>query len=248
MKEALQELKSNSILIEAGTKVIWPHQGNRIGALDMSEAIGEFSGRSVYATNNSTIAYICDSQFFVTPYTHEAEETLEDAGFTKEWFYVPCSNGDLPFEQADKWAKLRAAAQKSYEQAFEKECRAYCADHHIREISDRALSKCLQVPEKGMRIQVNGIESTYYPALQSVGILNETGREKLGHYCTNKVLVAFVYLDGKTYLARGSWILNELNLAGFLTCKNIYAPTLRDGRGILDPELKAKFDSLPRFI
>lgn len=248
MKDSmLQDLKRKSIEIRKGTKVIWPLQGDRVGALDMSRVIGEFLARPVYAINNSTIAYIYNGQFFITPYTRDSEKTLKDLGFTEESFYVPCSNGDIPKHQADKWNRLRATAQKLYDSTFAQECAEYCRQHHIREISDRALNNCLQVPNEGMRIRVRGIESTYFPILQS-GILNESEYKKLGRYAISKNLVVFVYRNGKTYFAKGWWIITELNLAGFQSTKDFYIPSSLEDTGILDPGLKIKFAMLPAYI
>ena len=242
----LQELKEKgSIEIFRGTRVIWPLQGDRIGTLDMTEVIGKFLGVPVYATNNSTIAYIDHGHFYIAPYTREAIEILRNTGFTKEDFYVPCSNGDIPKKQAKKWEQLRTAARDTYATNFALECADWCKKHRIREISDRALDRCLEVPEEGMKIRVNGIESTYYPILQS-GILNESSCEKLGRYSSGKNIVVFVYRNGKTYIAKGLWIITELNLAGFQSTKSFYVPSLKDD-GILEPHLKKQFALMPAF-
>ena len=244
---ALQELKQASVEIRKGTKVIWPLQGNRVGSLDMSEVIGKFLGRPVYAMNNSTIAYIQGGHFFITPYTRENREILEGAGFTEESFYVPCSNGDIPKYHADKWRRLRANARELYESNFARECAEYCDQHHIKEIRDRTLLNCLQVPDSGMRIRVSGIESTYFPILQS-SILTEYEKKKLGRYAISKNLVAFVYRDGKTYLAKGWWIVTELNLAGFQSTKEFYIPSSLNDDEILEPSLRAKFELMPAYL
>ena len=63
-------------------------------------------------------------------------------------------------------------------------------------------------------------------------------------YAKNKSVIVFVYRDGRTYLAKGWWVLRELNTSGYQCTKEFSVPDFKS-EDITDQALKEKFDSLP---
>ena len=49
-----------------------------------------------YAVNNGKLCFVEDNEVFVVPYNGQAISCLKRAGFRKENFYVPFSNGEYP--------------------------------------------------------------------------------------------------------------------------------------------------------
>lgn len=237
----MDNLKKNSQLIYPGIVVMY-HKGTE-DQLDMSEVASKFNGQ--YSTNNSTIAYIDDFQVFVTPFTRQAFETLQYAGFKgcSSNFYVPFSNGDIPKLEAAEWEQLRKAARQSYRIDFTDDCGNWCDEHHIGRISEKSLAACFRMPEAGVPIKNRSYEDWYYPVCTHES-MDSTVTVKLGKYCTNNGVCVFVYRDGATYVAKGSGILKELNAANFNKA-DFFVP-FSNGEEITDSELKALWDSIPK--
>lgn len=104
-------LLSNSIAVCDGMITYFP-QFCESATLHVSDITSKFN--ACFATNNSTVAFICDRQMYVTPYTNDVIATLVECGYCKDSFYVPFSNWDYPKHAKEKWEELRAAARKTY--------------------------------------------------------------------------------------------------------------------------------------
>ncbi len=104
-------LLSNSIAVCDGMITYFP-QFCESATLHVSHIVSEFDSR--FAINNSTVAFICGDQMYVTPYTDDVVKTLADYGYHEDSFYVPFSNWDYPRHAKEKWEELRTAARKTY--------------------------------------------------------------------------------------------------------------------------------------
>lgn len=120
MQQNLKQLKRNSIHARTGMPVRWPNQ-KRPGSLDVNKIVRGKESEHKFAQNNGIIAYVCDGKLYVTPYTHDAVLTLEEAGFVRTSnLYVPFSNGDLPQEGAlNKWEHLIRRAHQANQAAID---------------------------------------------------------------------------------------------------------------------------------
>ncbi len=103
-KEKLEELLKESIRVTTNTTQVYPQFHAEDKATFVPELIEKFA--NCYSINNSTVAYVFDNGFFVTPYTSSVVETLRANGFKYENFYVPFSNWDYPKEQQWEWERL----------------------------------------------------------------------------------------------------------------------------------------------
>ncbi len=125
---------------------------------------------------------------------------------------------------------------------------AYCKEHNIGGISDEVLKKCFVIPDEGIDIRLYSFgipfETKYYP------IINENNYKMaadwyLGRYCVSNGIVAFVYRDGRTYIAKkNEKLINELHQAGFKW--RSMEVLLSDGKEIIDPVLKAKWEEITK--
>lgn len=238
----LEELKQNSIHIIPGTIAYWP-QHDQEEEIHPEEMLSKFNGR-VYAANNSTIAFILDQEFFVTPYTRATMRILRDAGYTEASFYVPFSNWDYPKYAAERWLELRRWAQQTYLEDYNRDANEWSDKHGFNAISDEAIAKTICVPTTGLPFHSpRGYDDKYYGACQGY-FLDCSAVMVIGTFRRNNGVVAFVYRDGMTYLARGYKIIPDLTAAGYKE-SSFFVP-LSNGETITDPSLAAQWESLKR--
>lgn len=237
----MKELKKNSIHVAGSVVVCWPQFGGKEEIIDLSEIGSKFNG--VYNVNNSTICFVHDG-IFVTPYTREAIATIEAAGLRREHdLYVPFSNWDYPKYEEAKWQYLLKLAQESHDRAYEADCVEWCNEHNIGELSAETMERCFKIPRSGVPVKHLYYEDTVYPACSET-MLDCTVADKLGSYCTNNGRVVFVYRDGHTYVAKGYWIVSELEHVGY-SKSGLFVP-FSNGEQITDFGLASQWEALTK--
>ena len=237
----MNTLKENSVRITRGTVACWPQYGNREETVTMEEIRSKFNG--AYSMNNSTICFVMDDEVFVTPFTREALDKLENAGFTRAYFYVPFSNWDYPKNDKDKWEHLCELASESYYHDYEIDCAKWCDEHLIGRLNKETMERCFRIPHKGVPVKHLRFTDVYYPICNEP-CMDSTVVGKLGHYCTNNGKVVFVYRDGHTYVTKGYKILKELRAAGYQET-GLFVP-FSNGEQIADPKLAAEWDRITK--
>ena len=237
---SMDSLKEGAVRIYNGMIAIYP-QFAQEEALDVSELVPKFNG--CYATNNSTVCFVSDNEVFVTPYTRVTMNSLHAANFCEKYFYVPFSNGDYPKYERTQWNTLLEEARRSHAKDFADDCATYCDEHHIGTIKEETLKNCFIMPSTGVRVKHFYFESCYYPAINSE-VLDSTAADSIGHFCTNNGKVVFVYRDGKTYVAKGYKILEELRAAGY-TEKGLFVP-FSNGEQIQDYVMRERWESITK--
>lgn len=237
---AMDSLKEGAVRVYSGMIAVFP-QFAQEEALNISELAPKFNG--CYATNNSTVCFVSDNEVFVTPYTRITMRSLRSAGFCEKYFYVPFSNGDYPKAEQFKWNSLREKARQSYVEDFVEDCVSYCDEHHIGTISEETLGNCFEMPATGVKVKHLYFEDCYYPIINST-CFDCTAVDRIGHFCTNNGKVVFVYRNGKTYVAKGYKILNELRAAGY-TESGFFVP-FSNGEEIQDYALRVRWESITK--
>lgn len=236
----INHIKENSIRIYNGmVTVFW--QFHTEEALDVSDLASKFNG--CYATNNSTICFVSDNEVFVTPHTRLIETLLKSEGFKKETFYVPFSNGNYPKAEKVQWELLQEKAMQSRENEFLEACTCYCDEHGIGCISRETLENCFEIPADGIKVIHHYFEDHYYPFLNSRSFDCVAG-SFIGRYSRNNGKVAFVYRDGKTYVAKGYKIIAELEEAGFKE-SSFFVP-FSNNEKIQDQALRARWNTITK--
>jgi len=233
-------LKEEAVRIYTGMVVVFP-QFSQEEVLNVSELAPKFNG--CYAMNNSTVCFVTDNEIFVTPYTRIVMRSLRSAGFRQEYFYVPFSNWDYPKSKQFRWNSLREKARQSYEEDFTEDCVSYCDEHRIGTIREETLRNCFEMPSTGVRVKHLYFENCYYPIINS-SCFDCVAIDNIGHFCTNNGKVVFVYRNGKTYVAKGYKILNELRAAGY-TESDLFVP-FSNGEQIQDSVLNARWESITK--
>lgn len=236
----MKDLKENSIQIHNTITVVHPIQDEET-TLDMSDMRSKFNG--AYCTNNSTICFVNDDMVFVTPYTRTAMATILKAGLRREYFYVPFSNGDYPKFEKSKWLRLRKLAHESYDRDYEGDCRQWCDEHNIGELSEEILANCFRMPREGVPVKHLYFENTYYPACNECCV-DCTVVDKLGRFCANNGKVVFIYRDGHTYVTKGYKIISALRAASFKDA-GIFVP-FSNGEEITNPALAAQWNQISK--
>lgn len=236
----MEQLVKNSLLVYPGMIAVCPQYAMAEKALYLSELIPKFNGR--FSVNNSTVSFIKDSQFFVTPYTRRVIKTLKENGFAEDGFCVPFSNWDYPKLEKRRWDELQNLARIEREREFSEDCLAYSQKHGIGPLSDKTLENCIEVPSTGILYKRFSYKDTYYPIISHC--LDVTAVERLGRYNTNNGVVVFVYQNGKTMLTRGYGILDELEKAGYRRM-GLFVP-FSNWEEFVDPTLKARWEQIKK--
>ena len=234
-------IQRGSVLVRDGDIVVKPQFCTR-DRLELSKLVPKFNG--CYAVNNSTVAFVFENQIYVTPETGKVRETLNQAGFRMDCFAVPFSNWDYPLKDKEKWEELRRKAREAQEDEFAVECTTYSKELGIGEISKQSLKNCFEIPTSGVWVNFLTYSIQYMPVI-SAFMLDMMPFEKIGKYCTNNGKVVFVYQNGKTYVAKGYKILDELKAAGYKET-SICVPFSR-GEVIQDPALRERWENLTKF-
>lgn len=237
---AMDSLKEEAVRVYTGMIAVFP-QFSQEEALNISELAPKFNG--CYATNNSTVCFVSDNEVFVTPYTRITIRSLRSAGFCEKYFHVPFSNGDYPKFEQFKWNALREKARQSYAEDFVEDCVSYCDEHHIGTISEETLRNCFEMPSAGVKVKHIYFEDCYYPIINST-CFDCCAVDHIGHFCCNNGRVVFVYRNGKTYVAKGYKIVNELRVAGY-TESGLFVP-FSNGEQIQDSVLNARWESITK--
>lgn len=233
---AMDSLKRRAVRVYNGMIAVYPQFSREI-ALNISDLAPKFNG--CYATNNSTVCFVSDNEVFVTPYTRITIRSLRSAGFCERSFYVPFSNWDYPKSEQFKWNSLRETARQFCVEDFAEDCVSYSDEHHIGTISEETLRNCFEMPYTGVKVKHHCYEDCYYP---SITCLDSRAFDSIGHFCTNNGRVAFVYRNGKTYVAKGYKIVDELRAAGY-TWSAFFVP-FSNGEEIQDYALRVRWESV----
>ena len=195
-----------------------------------------------YSVNNGTVCWVMDSEIYAAPCTSELFNSLKQAGFKNGYFYVPFSNGDLPYHRTNEWQELCNEATRLAREQFEKDAEVWCDEHHIGSIGERLLESCLKVPRGGIPVESSGVYSTYYPRLNETCV-DIVAINCLGSYSYNAGRVAFVYRDGHTYLSKDPTIMDILEKAGYR--RDDFLVPLSGSEKITDAYLRYLWDNIP---
>lgn len=143
----LGDLIHDSFRVTHGMIAVFPQTGHEV-TLSVDFFIAKFNGH--YSANNSTtIGFICQNRYYVTPYTARAIATLAENGFIEASFYVPFSASDYPKREAKRWKFLQEKAKKTPEENFSAECEKFCNEHHIGALPPLVMKKSFMIPVEG---------------------------------------------------------------------------------------------------
>ncbi len=195
-----------------------------------------------YSMNNSTLCWVMDGEIYAAPYTSELLGNLREAGFGNGYFYVPFSNGDLPYHRTSEWQELCNEANRLARKQFERDSEVWCDEHHIGSIDEHLLESCLKVPHGGIPVEDGGVYSTYYPRLNETCV-DIVAISSLGSYSYNAGRVVFVYRDGHTYLSKDPAIMDVLEKAGYR--RGDFLVPLSGSEKITDAYLRYLWDNIP---
>lgn len=239
----LEQLKKKAINVTYSTPTVWPSFKEEYDTC-MSSEVFKFRGK--YGYNNSTIAFVADDEYYVTPFTREDISAVRNAGLRYDSsMYVPFSSGQYPKFQKEKWDQLREAASESYRRDFEVDCGVWYEKHNIRPLSIEILKKCFRIPINGIEVTHPRNEKPYFvhPLCGTESYIDCTINDILGKWCNNNSRVVFINNDGHTYIAKGYWIVGYLKAAGYKE-GDLWVP-FSNGESIVNPALAAQWRALP---
>lgn len=234
-KYTLEQLINDSVQVYTGMIAVWP-QYEKEETIDFDIATFNRS----YASNNGILAFVTDGKLYVTPSTRRAYAAL--SGFSQKYFYVPFSNGDYPKNEQYRWNQLRAMQDSQLKECFIQDCIDYCEEHHIGELDDDTLARCLELPASGVHVKHAYYEEVIYPTFAGHFFDCFHLQEMLGTYCTNNGRVAFIYRDGRTFVTKDYEILKALRATGYKK-GSLFVP-FSNGEEIQDYALRMKWEAI----
>ncbi|MBR5647650.1 hypothetical protein IKW73_01775 [Candidatus Saccharibacteria bacterium] len=241
----MKNLTQNSIRIVKGMKVHlpFPYGDEEISAEDL-----DYTSKSngTYCVKDSTISYVFEGNLYVTPWTFQNEQTLTLNGFIKEDVpYVPFSREEIPVGQEEKWKELLKKQNEAIYERFTQECLKKADLNCIGELDESILKNCYEMPIGGVFVRApQGYETIQNPVI-NVHYFDRIGERMFGKYAYNSGKTAFVYRNGRTYIAKGRGIIPYLEKAGYDEA-NFYVP-LSCGEIILDETERALWDKIKKF-
>ena len=202
-------LLRNSILVTNGMRVFYPNKTFGNLKIDDPEEL-----ERQWSLNNQTVAFVYKGMTFVTPFTLKIIYLLYYEGFVEGHFFVPFSHGEIPSTASVRWNMLRISAEASYVKEFHDNCEIFSDRNGIEEISADILSKCFEMPDKGMVVIDNlGKEYTMYPLITK---FDSTIRGRIGTYNHNNGVIAFISNTGKSYISQYTpEVISELHNKGY---------------------------------
>lgn len=244
---ALNVLKTLSICIPTVVIVCNTNNDEEI-AVDMTDVVLAFD--NCYSTNGRVICFVHDGEIFITPYTRSRIASIKRTGLVKKYFDIPVKNEyAFPKHKKERWFFLWELAYEDYDRDYKERCAEWCDVTGVcRELNDRIISHCLRIPREGIEVQRPSANGTYYIVSHYKPICDESRFAPLpvrqfGLYCDGPNVV-FVYRDGHTYIAKGHWVVKELERVGGYTKCNLYTP-FSAGEKIIDPYLANRWEKLP---
>ena len=143
------------------------------------------------------------------------------------------------------WYALEDKAKTDRYDDLGVKCAKWCDDNEISSLPDAILDNCFEVPMDGITIETADKKSEVYMPPINNTTYNKEHTVFLGTYNVCNDRVAFVYRNGRTYVAKGTKILVFLKSAGYRKT-DLYVPLSRDEK-ILNPKLKAQFNAIRRY-
>ena len=239
----IDHLIEHSIKIYPEMRVYFPDSEQSEIILYRSDIL-EHSG--CYAINNSTVAFIFQCNLYSTPYTREVISILKEEGFVENYFWVPFSNCECPFDEKLKWKHLVAKAAETRKLDFIQDCCAYSDKKGFGILDSTILKNVLIIPKTGISIRHFNLnyETIIYPAISS-NFIDSIAIDKIGLYQTNNGVVVFVYRDGSTYITKGYKIVSFLENAGYKR-GSLFVP-FSNGEEIIDPNFLTQWVNIKEF-
>lgn len=97
---------------------------------------------------------------------------------------------------------------------YENFCSRWCDKHRIGRLSQAELSRCLRIPNDGLRVDHPHFAAIYFPHC-GVSDSESVITQRLCNFFYENGKVLFVYRDGHTYLTQGYWAVEKLINIGF---------------------------------
>lgn len=240
----LQHLKEKSLRLYEGMpiKVVVSAKC----PLELSKITTKFTGRRVFAMNNSTVCFIDkDSDAYVIPYTRDVIITLVENGFQPVDFYVPLSTLETPPPiYVARWEALRKQAKLSRAKDFEDDCEKWCDEHQIGAIESTWLVNSIEIPFGGILVEGRDYKTVYYPIVKNM-VLDDYATENIGTFNTNNGRTVYVYRNGRTYVYKGHAITHALTAAGYKENFNLFVP-FSNGDFPANSPLRERWEMLPK--
>ena len=197
-----------------------------------------------YWQNNGKVAFIDETgTVYVSPYSHEITDLLEDAGYKEHAIAVPLSNQEdiKDPELNEKWQKMREEARKSFDNYLDNKYTEKCAElakkARIRELPQEAYDKSFAIPKEGLDTLYYGHPDRINPEF----LYNM--EQDLGTYWQNNGKVAFIDETGTVYVSPYSHEITDLlEDAGYK--EHAIAVPLSNQEDIKDPELNEKWQKM----
>ena len=99
----MKDLINNSIRVYPGMNIYFPHSDSH----QVLNIIPEKTFNNCFSIGNSVMAFVVEGILYSTPTTIKKMATLQEAGFSRESFYIPFDDNEYhPIVEKSKWDLL----------------------------------------------------------------------------------------------------------------------------------------------
>ena len=238
--------EENAVLCPQGMKIV-SLVSHSVRALDVEAISRRYKKTNVFNYQPEVISVIFDGKYYLLPTTQNNIDTLLSFGIIHSTdFDLNLKENDYPEDKENmkKWMELLTRGAEARKDEFMQACKKRAIKNGIKPVPNKELANCLEIPEVGLRVKIvdnhfYDEETTYQPIVKYLAPDSIT---HVGTYSTYNGKVIFVNYDGKTYLSKGTHIVNVLNSLNYAV-HPYYVPFSNTDVGlvIVDKELRKQW-------
>lgn len=181
-----------------------------------------YGSECIYNVHNNIVYWQNAVGGFIHPSVNGLEELLENAGYRKENYSVPCSHKEQPVN-SDMWSMLLSQAEQEYRENFLEECKQIADEKNIKTLPTNFLwNCCFEIPISGISATRFGKDVRIYPYAH---IMLDYVPHLIGLYNTANGFTSFVDPCGRMFVTTVTHKHIELlTEAGYVKDDSIIVP------------------------
>ena len=245
-ENAREFLQDNGMKCPQGMKLVSLTEHNEVIEVNVDSLVKRFGDINVYNCYGEIIGVVYQGEYFSLPETRKNISTLQSFNINKAHFILELDDDKYPLDPVirKEWMEILVRGSKERKVEFADDCRRWAESNYILPIPKEELTKCLLIPERGIRVKVvddeYDQEELYNPI---VSYLTPRSIEYVGAYSEYNGRVIFVNTDGKTYMSKGNHMVNLLKKLHFRSYA-FFIP-FRDNEVIINRDLRLLWDGIP---
>lgn len=240
-------LAENALKCPDGMKIISIAGRSQVITVDLTCLINRYGDENVYNNYGEVIGVYYQKEYYALPETKKNISMVQSfVGIKDPNFFFYLNEDEYPKDEQVKeiWQKMTTKGCKEREEEFVQSCKNWALSNlKIKPVPNNEIANCLLIPDEGIRVRdMNGEydDRTYYPL---VSYLDPSSISEVGLYSEYEGRTIFVNYDGRTYMAKGTHIVNLLKSLNYRVFS--YFLPIRENEMIIDKDLRSKWKEIP---